>query len=205
MLGHAQGFQYIDDNHLHHVITCDAPRQALAFLCTWLNATAPGGLLAELKARKLANAIQATVLYAFAGQAVLDIDFTLDTQDDSATQIEALLHDWLSFFAHSDWTPLREEFALLNARQQQTQSALAWVRNESEDLSEQGVVALKKLLDSLHLKPARQAWQLPPNNPFLLPPAKEQRAGLIRGQTSAHRGLRTFAQDRSRAVVRCRR
>ncbi|MCF5231141.1 MULTISPECIES: pyrroloquinoline quinone biosynthesis protein PqqF [unclassified Pseudomonas] len=198
MLGHAQGFQYIADNHLHHVITCDAPRQALAFLCTWLNATAPGGLLAELKARKLANAMQATVLYAFAGQAVLDIDFALDTQDDSATQIEALLHDWLSFFAHSDWTPLREEFALLNARQQQTQSALAWVRNESEDLSEQGVVALKKLLDSLHLKPARQAWQLPPNNPFLRPPTKEQRAGLIRGQTSAHRGLRTFAQDRSR-------
>ena len=198
MPGHARGYQHLADNHLHHVITCGAPRQTLEFLCTWLNAAAPGGLLAELKARKLASAIQASVLYAFAGQAILDIDFTLDTQDDSATQIEALLHDWLSFFAHSDWTPLREEFALLNARQQQIQSALAVVRNEREDLSEQGAAALKALLDSLHLKPPQHPWQLPPGNPFLRPPAKEQRAGLIRGQTSAHRGLRTFAQDRSR-------
>ena len=47
-------------------------------------------------------------------------------------------------------------------------------------------------------RPPGHAWQLPPNNPFLRPPVKEERAGLIRGQTSAHRGLRTFAQDRSR-------
>ncbi|RXH43665.1 pyrroloquinoline quinone biosynthesis protein PqqF, partial [Streptococcus pyogenes] len=90
MPGHARGYQHVADNHLHHVITCGAARQALEFLCAWLNAAAPGGLLAELKARKLASAMQASVLYAFAGQAVLDIDFTLDTQDDSATQIEAL-------------------------------------------------------------------------------------------------------------------
>ena len=198
MPGHARSYQHVAKNHLHHVVTCGAPRQALAFLCTWLNAAAPGGLLAELKARKLASAMQASVLYAFAGQAVLDIDFTLDTEDDSATQIEALLHDWLSFFAHSDWTPLREEFALLNARQQQIQSALAVVQNEREDLSQQGAAALKALLDSLHLKPSQHPWQLPPSNPFLRLPAKEQHAGLIRGQTSAHRGLRTFAQDRSR-------
>ncbi|MCP2050656.1 UNVERIFIED_ORG: coenzyme PQQ biosynthesis probable peptidase PqqF [Pseudomonas fluorescens] len=198
MPGHARGYQHVANNHLHHVITCDAPRQALEFLCTWLNAAAPGGLLADLKAQKLANALQASVLYAFAGQAVLDIDFTLDTQGDSATQIEALLHDWLSFFAHSDWTPLREEYALQNARQQQIQSPLAVVQNEREDLSEQGADALKALLDSLHLKPSEHPWQLPPSNPFLRPPANEQRAGLIRGQTSAHRGLRTFAQDRSR-------
>jgi hypothetical protein len=31
-----------------------------------------------------------------------------------------------------------------------------------------------------------------------LPDAPAPNAGLIRGQTSAHRGLRTFAQDRSR-------
>lgn len=198
MPGHARSYQHVAKNHLHHVITCGAPRQALEFLCTWLNAAAPGGLLAELKARKLASAMQATVLYAFAGQAVLDIDFTLDTQDGSATQIEALLHDWLSFFAHSDWAFMREEFALLNARQQQIQSALAVVQNEREDLSQQGAAALKALLDSLHLKPSEHPWQLPPSNPFLRPPANEQRAGLIRGQTSAHRGLRTFAQDRSR-------
>lgn len=198
MPGHARSYQHGANNHLHHVITCGASRQALEFLCTWLNAAAPGGLLAELKARKLASAMQASVLYAFAGQAVLDIDFTLATQDDSATQIEALLHDWLSFFAHCDWASLREEFALLNARQQQVQSALAVARNEREDLSEQGAAELKELLDSLRLKPSQHPWQLPPGNPFLRSPAKEERAGLIRGQTSAHRGLRTFAQDRSR-------
>ncbi|ONH51971.1 coenzyme PQQ biosynthesis probable peptidase PqqF [Pseudomonas cedrina] len=198
MQGHARSYQHIAHNHLHHVITCDVPREALDFLCAWLNASAPGGLLAELKARHLANALQASVLYHFAGQAVVDIDFTLSTQNETATQIEALLHDWLSFFAHSDWTSLREEFALLAARQQQIQGALALARNDSQDLSEQDVVALKALLVSLHLPPSEHGWQLPPNNPFLRPPTREERAGLIRGQTSAHRGLRTFAQDRSR-------
>ncbi len=198
MQGQIRSYQHAANHHLHQVITCEAPRQALEFLCTWLNASAPGGLLAELKARQLATEVQASVLYHFAGQAVLDIDFTLDSLDEPATQIEALLYDWLSFFAHSDWTLLREEFALLNARQQQVQGALALARNDAEDLSEQGAAALKAMLDSLHLPTPGLAWQLPPNNPFLRPPAKEERAGLIRGQTSAHRGLRTFAQDRSR-------
>lgn len=196
--GQAPSYQHIANNHLHHVITCNAPREALEFLCTWLNASAPGGLLAELKAQQLASALQASVLYHFAGQALLDIDFTLNSAEESATQIEALLHDWMSFFAHSDWTSLREEFALLAVRQQQTQGALALARHDSEALSEQAVAALKAMLDALHLPRSRHTWQLPPNNPFLRPPVKEERAGLIRGQTSAHRGLRTFAQDRSR-------
>lgn len=198
MPGQAQGYQHIADNHLHQVITCHAPRAALEFLCTWLNASAPGGLLAELQTRQLATDLQATVLYHFAGQALLDIDFTLGAQGEQATLIESLLHDWLSFFAHSDWTSLREEFALLAARQQQTRGALALVQHASEDVSEQCIAALKAMLDALHLPAVRHTWQQPPNNPFLRPPPKEERAGLIRGQTSAHRGLRTFAQDRSR-------
>lgn len=202
MPGPSHSYPFADKNHLHHVITCNAPREALAFLCTWLNASAPGGLLAELKSQQLATALKATVLYHFAGQAVLDVDFTLSREVQSATQIETLLHDWLSFFAHSDWTPLREEFALLTARQHQIQGALALARHDNEDLepqlSEQNAAALKTLLGSLHLDPSRHPWQLPPNNPFLRPPVKQERAGLIRGQTSAHRGLRTFAQDRSR-------
>ena len=198
MPGQTQGYQHLAGNHLHQVIIGDAPREALAFLCTWLNASAPGGLLAELQARDLATAVQASVVYHYAGQAVLDIDFTLGTQDEAATQIQALLHDWLSFFAHSDWTSLREEFALLATRQQQTQGALALARHDSDNLSEPAVVALKAMLDAFQLPPSQHTWQLPPNNPFLRPPAKEERAGLIRGQTSAHRGLRTFAQDRSR-------
>ena len=202
MQGPARDYQHAASNHLHQVITGVAPREALDFLCTWLNATAPGGLQAELKAQQLATALHASVLYHFDGQAVLDIDFTLDNRGASATQIEALLYDWLSFFAHSDWTSLREEFALLHARRQQAHGALALARHDSKDLeeqlSEQGTAALKALLDALHLPASRHDWQLPPNNPFLRPPIKEERAGLIRGQTSAHRGLRTFAQDRSR-------
>ena len=194
----AQGYQHLAGNHLHQVITCDAPREALDFLCNWLNASAPGGLLAELQTRELATVVQASVVYHYAGQAVLDIDFTLGTQSEAATQIQALLHDWLSFFAHSDWTSLREEFALLATRQQQTQGALALARHDSENLSEPAVTALKTMLGALQLPPSQHTWQLPPNNPFLRPPVKEERAGLIRGQTSAHRGLRTFAQDRSR-------
>lgn len=198
MPGHAQGYQHIAGNHLHQVITCHAPRAALEFLCTWLNASAPGGLLAELQTRQLATDLQATVLYHFAGQALLDMDFTLGAQGEQATLIESLLYDWLSFFAHSDWTALQEEFALLATRQQQTRGALALVQHANEDLSEQAIAALKAMLDALHLPASRHTWQLPPNNPFLRPPLKEERAGLIRGQTSAHRGLRTFAQDRSR-------
>ncbi|MFC6336897.1 pyrroloquinoline quinone biosynthesis protein PqqF [Pseudomonas sp. CCM 7891] len=202
MTGHERRYQHTDKGHLHHVITCDAPREALDFLCTWLNASAPGGLLAELKTRQLATALQASVLYHFDGQAVLDIDFTLGTQCEPTTQIEVLLHDWLSFFAHGDWTSLQEEFALLIARQQQIQGALALARHDSEglepQLSEHNAAALKTWLGSLHLEPAGHTWQLPPNNPFLRPAPREERAGLIRGQTSAHRGLRTFAQDRSR-------
>ena len=198
MHGPAHRYQHVAGQHLHQVITCNAPREALAFLCTWLNASAAGGLLVELQARRLATALQASVLYQFADQAVLDIDFTLASEREPATQIEELLHDWLGFFAHSDWTALREEFALLNARQQQVQGALALARNDARDLSEQGAAVLKAMLDSLHLPASRHPWQLPPNNPLLRAPAKEERAGLIRGQTSAHRGLRTFAQDRSR-------
>ncbi len=42
-------------------------------------------------------------------------------------------------------------------------------------------------------------WRLPAPNPFLTSETPAPNAGLIRGQTSAHRGLRTFAQDRSRS------
>ncbi|WP_040071298.1 hypothetical protein [Pseudomonas batumici] len=45
---------------------------------------------------------------------------------------------------------------------------------------------------------AELAQTLPPSSPLVPPAEPVERTGLIRGQTSAHRGLRTFAQDRSR-------
>ncbi|KAA0950172.1 MULTISPECIES: pyrroloquinoline quinone biosynthesis protein PqqF [unclassified Pseudomonas] len=203
MAGHERTYLHPANDHLHQVIACEGPREALDFLCTWLNAPAPGGLLAELQARQLITALHAAPLYQFNGQALLDIDFTLGAEGAQQTgQIEEVLRDWLSFFARSDWSLLHEEYALLIARQQQISGALALARQDSEGLepglSKQSAVALKSLLDSLQLEPSRHAWLLPPSNPFLRPVAKAEQPGLIRGQTSAHRGLRTFAQDRSR-------
>ncbi len=203
MSGDQHRYAYLDKHRLHHVIACDAPREALDFFCTWLNAAAPGGLLAELKTQGLASALHAKVLYHFAGQALLDIEFNLGPKGaQQIPAIDVLLNDWLSFFAHSDWTTLREEYALLIARQQQTSGALALARQDSQhlepQLSEQHCQALKTMLNALQPHPAEKAWNLPPSNPLLQQTTKEERPGLIRGQTSAHRGLRTFAQDRSR-------
>lgn len=201
--GNPYAYPHVAQQHLHQLIICTAPRESLDFLCTWINASAPGGLFAQLRSRQLITGLNAAPLYQFDGQALLDIDFTLSASGAAQTPlIEELLQDWLVFFAHSDWSGLREEYRLLVARKRQAAGALAWVRQDSEDLApelaEHDVVALKQLLDSLALQAARHPWQLPPKNPFLSPATKAERPGLIRGQTSAHRGLRTFAQDRSR-------
>ena len=114
--------------------------EALAFLCHWLNAAKPGGLLAELRAHGLAEQLNAQPLYQFAGQAVLHIEFTT-TQPGNA--IREKLLDWLGFFAtQQDWAGLREEYAALLQRQQQVSGALQLARLDSEQLetglSEQG-------------------------------------------------------------------
>ena len=118
--------------------------------------------------------------------------------------IREQLLDWLGFFAHQDWAGLREEYAALLQRQQQVSSALQLARRDSEQLeaglSEQGVAALKAILEKIGaVDNFSGPWQLPAPNPFLRAEAPASNAGLIRGQTSAHRGLRTFAQDRSRS------
>jgi coenzyme PQQ biosynthesis probable peptidase PqqF len=99
---------------------------------------------------------------------------------------------------------LREEYAALQQRQQQVSSALQLAQRDSEQLepglSEQGVVALKAVLKQIGaVDNFAGQWQLPTPNPFLRTETPAANAGLIRGQTSAHRGLRTFAQDRSRS------
>lgn len=179
----------------------------LEFLCTWLQSSKPGGLVAELKQRRLIDGLQATPLYQFAGQALLHLEFSLSAEGvQQQSLIRQQLEDWLAFFsAQAEWADLREEFALLQQRQHQVAGALELARLDSQQrewhLTDADVSALKALLEQLRPvaldKPIGE-WQLPAANPFLRSAAPARSAGLIRGQTSAHRGLRTFAQDRSR-------
>ncbi|MBD9600995.1 pyrroloquinoline quinone biosynthesis protein PqqF [Pseudomonas sp. PDM10] len=181
----------------------DSSPEALAFLCHWLNAAKPGGLLAELRERGLADSLKAAPLYQFAGQALLHIEFTLHA-NATPNGIREQLQDWLGFFASQQpWAGLREEYAALLQRQQQVSGALQLARLDSEQretgLSESGVAALKDVLKQIGaVDNFTGQWQLPTPNPFLRAEAPAPSAGLIRGQTSKHRGLRTFAQDRSR-------
>ncbi|WPN29674.1 pyrroloquinoline quinone biosynthesis protein PqqF [Pseudomonas sp. P5_109] len=181
----------------------ESSTEALLFLCHSLNSEKPGGLLADLRERGLAEQLKAESLYQFAGQALLHVEFTLPA-NSVATGIRERLMDWLGFFARQDWSPLREEYVALLQRQQQVSSALQLVRLDSEQhevgLSGQGVTALKQILKQIGaVDNFSGPWQLPAPNPFLRTEAPAPNAGLIRGQTSAHRGLRTFAQDRSRS------
>ncbi|MDT8908667.1 pyrroloquinoline quinone biosynthesis protein PqqF [Pseudomonas prosekii] len=180
-----------------------ASPQALVFLCMWLNAGKPGGLLDTLRRLGLADTLKATPLYEYTGQALLHIEFKR-VQGRAHNDIQRLLHDWLGFFARQDdWQPLRKEFEALLRRGQETASALqlAHLDNEGRQapLSENDLHRLREILKQAQpADPVVEEWQLPAPNPFLQSPVEPPRAGLIRGQTSAHRGLRTFAQDRSR-------
>jgi coenzyme PQQ biosynthesis probable peptidase PqqF len=182
----------------------DSSTEALAFLCHWLNAAKPGGLLAGLRDGRTTDSLKAAPLYRFAGQALLHIEFTLAPHATHVGIREQLL-DWLGFFAsHQDWSTLREEYAAMLRRQQQVSAALQLARLDSEQLetglSDQGVIALKEILRQIGaVDNFSRQWQLPTANPFLCAEPAAPSAGLIRGQTSKHRGLRTFAQDRSRS------
>ncbi|WP_192559137.1 pyrroloquinoline quinone biosynthesis protein PqqF [Pseudomonas allokribbensis] len=181
----------------------ESSAEALAFLCHWLNSAKPGGLLAHLRQQGLANGLQACVQYQFAGQALLHLQFTAPCGSLDAIREQGL--DWLSFFAaQQDWPVLREEYAALHQRQQQVCGALNLARLDSEQLesglSESAVAALKEILGKIGtVDNFSSHWHLPAANPFLRTAEPLANAGLIRGQTSAHRGLRTFAQDRSRS------
>lgn len=200
-------YQQVSERHLDWLFALetlpDASVEALQFLCHWLNTGKPGGLLADLRERGLAEQLKAEVLYQFAGQALLHVEFTLP-EHSTPDGIGERLMDWLGFFARQDWRRLREEYAALLQRQQQIGTALQLARLDSEQrevgLSEQGVTALKAILQKIGaVDNFTGPWQLPASNPFLRVEAPASNAGLIRGQTSAHRGLRTFAQDRSRS------
>ena len=207
-----QHYQHIDGPRLSLVFALEhlppESEKALEFLCHWINADKAGGLYAQLSQQQLIDTLKATPLYHFNGQALLHVEFTAATDiAPHATLISDTFHDWLGFFrAQQDWPALREELRLLQQRQQDTCSALELARSDCKQyvpgLSDQGVTTLKTVLAQLQpeaLQPSQHVWQLPAPNPFLQPPKEPASAGLIRGQTSAHRGLRTFAQDRLRS------
>jgi coenzyme PQQ biosynthesis probable peptidase PqqF len=202
-----KSYQQVGERRLDLLFTFealpDSSAEALEFLCHWLNAEKPGGLLADLRHRRMAENLKAEPLYQFAGQALLHIEFTLPIESPT-TGIRERLIDWLSFFAQQDWNRLRDEYATLLQRQQQVSSALQLARRDSEQreagVSGHGVTALKQILKQIGVMDNFSgSWQLPAANPFLNTETPAPNAGLIRGQTSAHRGLRTFAQDRSRS------
>ncbi|UZE11473.1 pyrroloquinoline quinone biosynthesis protein PqqF [Pseudomonas sp. B21-053] len=200
-------YQQVSESRLDLLFTFEAlpesSPEALAFLCHWLNGAKPGGLLAKLQDSGLARSLKASPLYQFAGQALLHIEFKLLANATPAAIREQLM-DWLGFFAaQQNWSGLRDEYAALLQRQQQVSGALQLAQRDTEQLetglSEQGVAALKDILKQIGaVDNFSGEWQLPAPNPFLRSEAPAANAGLIRGQTSAHRGLRTFAQDRSR-------
>ncbi|PWB33665.1 pyrroloquinoline quinone biosynthesis protein PqqF [Pseudomonas sp. NDM] len=180
----------------------ESSAEAMAFLCHWLNSAKPGGLLAYLHQQNLADSLKAVPVYQFAGQALLHLQ--LNAGGERLHAINEQLLDWLSFFAQQDWTPLREEYAALLQRQQHVSGALQLARLDVEQqafgLSESGAAALEHILHEIGVVDNfSDHWHLPAANPFLRASQPLANAGLIRGQTSAHRGLRTFAQDRSRS------
>ncbi|MFP3518214.1 pyrroloquinoline quinone biosynthesis protein PqqF [Pseudomonas sp. SIMBA_077] len=207
MLNHQSVYQQLDAQHLDLLFALEQLPQAcsaaLDYVCHWLNADKPGSLLAYLREHQLCNTLKAEVLYHYSGQALLHIEFSA-TQHIAhhATQISDAFYDWLTFFsAHQQHPDLRNAFMLQRQRQQEVCSALALARSELER-SDQSLEALTCVLQQMlpAAPPALQhTWQLPAPNPFLVTPKEPTHAGLIRGQTSAHRGLRTFAQDRLRS------
>jgi len=180
----------------------ESSAEAMAFLCHWLNSAKPGGLLAYLQQQNLADSLKAAPIYQFAGQALLHLQFHADGKQLNAIHQQML--DWASFFTRQDWTPLREEYAAVLQRQQQVSGALQLARIDIEQrassLSESGAATLEHILREIGVVDNfSDRWHLPAANPFLRTSEPLANAGLIRGQTSAHRGLRTFAQDRSRS------
>ena len=204
-------YQHIDGQCLSLMFAFDQlppdSAQALGFLCHWINADKPGGLVAELRQQHLIDTLKAAPVYQFERQALLHIEFSAASDMAAhAARIQETFYDWLSFFsAHAEWPTLRDEYQLLQQRQHAVSGAMELARRDAEQqalrLSEQGVSALKSVLQQMlttaHAASAHD-WQLPAPNPFLRVTDEPVSAGLIRGQTSAHRGLRTFAQDRLR-------
>jgi coenzyme PQQ biosynthesis probable peptidase PqqF len=200
----SKSYQQANEDRLNLLFVLEAlpgaSSEALAFLCHWLNSAKPGGLLAQLRSRGLAEQLTARPLYQFAEQALLHLAFT--NAGPEPVLREQLL-DWLGFFASQQHQPQwREEYNAVQQRQQRVSGALRLAQMDSEQVetSDQEALALEEILSQIGaVDKFSVPWQLPAPNPFLRTEMAAPSAGLIRGQTSKHRGLRTFAQDRLRS------
>lgn len=175
-----------DQRRLHLTFACEGlppgQEQAAAFLCTWMNDGQTGGLVAELRERRLIESLKAEVMYEFAGQAVIDIEIALATTTPVASShVSAMVFSWLAFF-NSRYRPLFDEYARLEQRRLAVSGALSLARHFSAEtdhagLSNDTVDALLNQFTPLTLLQAEAEsppynassvdWRLPEANPFL--------------------------------------
>lgn len=184
------GAPFADEEHrLHLLFACeglpDEAAQAVAFLCHWMNAPQPGGLVAELRDRGLVESLTAAPLYQFGDQLLFDIEckgsFPEANNPLASTRetITRLIFEWLAFFK-MHWPGLVDEYQRVVQRRLQTCGALELAHHYSRDGSVQlDNTALQALLAQLTREPLAPAvpmpdairqpidWQLPPPNPFL--------------------------------------
>lgn len=170
----------------------DKTDEAVAFLCHCLNAGHEGGLRDELARRGQASSLNATPLYRFGGQLLLDIEFkgaVVNTVTGNG-----LFLSWLEFF-RIHWPALVEDYQRVQQRRLHTGSALAlahhYCRDTPAQLSDQGAIALSVLLDQLNAnarailsavdKPSDGGvkWQLPAPNPFLKPASNDSAEAAV--------------------------
>lgn len=169
-----------DQRRTHLVFACEGLPQgherAADFLCTWMNNGQSGGLVACLREAGLIESLKATVLYAFAGQTVIEIEIAPTTDiackltpteetrspvgvslpamtPDQTTHLPSLIFDWLSFFK-THYQALLEEYARLQTRHLDVASALSLARHYSADdkatgMHDEDILALEALLNQL--------------------------------------------------------
>ncbi|AHG39167.1 peptidase M16 [Pseudomonas syringae CC1557] len=154
--------------------------EAVAFLCHWMNNAQPGGLIAEVIQRGLAESLKASSLYQFDGQLLLDVECKGALAN--AGLISTLLFSWLEFFKPR-WPALVEEYQRLQQRRLHLCGPLALAHHHCHalpaQLSVHGATALGVLLEQLTsdglITPtavdksddAHVDWRLPSPNPFL--------------------------------------
>ncbi len=123
------------------------------YLSTWITDNRPGGLVHELRERGWLQDLACTVLYRFAGQALLHLKARLSATADR-TEVERLIRDWLAFFGKADHSALLLEYGRLQA------------------CRSPGALELARRDDGVPIVPeypgeSRHPWQFPEPEPLL--------------------------------------